>query len=127
MVVHYYLKFYDKVLWLDDSAVVCANTENLFNMVDDNSIGGYNEGSNPSFKSWKNDFSYIKTFKDFEINKIQRLIDWVKTPAGFDSDTSKKNFYLYFKEQDKRRGTDFTSVFPQLTNFWNECKDKNES
>jgi predicted PP-loop superfamily ATPase len=72
-------------------------------------------------------FNRFKGFKDFEISKIQRLIDWVKTPAGFDSNTSKKNFYLYFKEQDKRRGTDFVSVFPQLTNFWNECKDLNGS
>jgi hypothetical protein len=72
-------------------------------------------------------FNRFQGFKDFEISKIQRLIDWVKTPAGFDSITSKKNFYLYFKEQDKRRGTDFVSVFPQLTNFWNECKDLNGS
>jgi sulfatase maturation enzyme AslB (radical SAM superfamily) len=72
-------------------------------------------------------FNRFQGFKDFEISKIQRLIDWVKTPAGFDSNTSKKNFYLYFKEQDKRRGTDFVSVFPQLTNFWNECKDLNGS
>jgi sulfatase maturation enzyme AslB (radical SAM superfamily) len=72
-------------------------------------------------------FNRFQGFKDFEISKIQRLIDWVKTSAGFDSNTSKKNFYLYFKEQDKRRGTDFTSVFPQLTNFWNECKDLNGS
>lgn len=72
-------------------------------------------------------FNRFQGFKDFEISKIQRLIDWVKTPAGFDSTTSKKNFYLYFKEQDKRRGTDFVSVFPQLTNFWNECKDLNGS
>jgi sulfatase maturation enzyme AslB (radical SAM superfamily) len=72
-------------------------------------------------------FNRFHGFKDFEISKIQRLIDWVKTPAGFDSNTSKKNFYLYFKEQDNRRGTKFLSVFPQLTNFWNECKDLNGS
>jgi sulfatase maturation enzyme AslB (radical SAM superfamily) len=72
-------------------------------------------------------FNRFKGFKDFEISKIQRLIDWVKTPAGFDQDTSMKNFYLYFKEHDKRRDTDFLKTFPELENFWNKCKDKNES
>jgi hypothetical protein len=72
-------------------------------------------------------FNRFKGFKDFEISKIQRLIDWVKTPAGFEQDTSMKNFYLYFKEHDKRRNTDFLKTFPELENFWNKCKDKNES
>jgi organic radical activating enzyme len=72
-------------------------------------------------------FNRFKGFKDFEISKVQRLVDWVKTPAGFDRTLAMKNFYLYFAEQDKRRGTDFIQVFPQLENFWNECKDLNGS
>jgi len=72
-------------------------------------------------------FNRFKGFKDFEISKVQRLIDWVKSPAGFDRELAMKNFYLYFTEQDKRRGTDFNSAFPELTNFWKECKDLNGS
>jgi hypothetical protein len=72
-------------------------------------------------------FNRFKGFKDFEISKVQRLVDWVKTPAGFDRELAMKNFYLYFTEQDKRRGTDFNDVFPQLSNFWKECKDLNGS
>jgi sulfatase maturation enzyme AslB (radical SAM superfamily) len=68
----------------------------------------------------------FKGFKDFEISKVQRLIDWVKTPAGFDQELAMKNFYLYFTEHDQRRGTDFLSVFPELTTFWSECKAINE-
>ena len=72
-------------------------------------------------------FNRFKGFKDFEVSKVQRLIDWIKGPAEFDRELAMKNFYLYFTEQDKRRGTYFTKVFPQLTNFWNECKDLNGS
>jgi sulfatase maturation enzyme AslB (radical SAM superfamily) len=72
-------------------------------------------------------FSRFKGFKDFEISKVQRLIDWVKSPTDFNKQLAMKNFYLYFTEQDKRRGTDFINVFPQLTNFWKECKDLNGS
>jgi hypothetical protein len=70
-------------------------------------------------------FNRFKGFKDFEISKVQRLVDWIKGPAGFDRELSMKNFYLYFTEQDKRRGTNFANVFPELTNFWKECKDLN--
>ena len=72
-------------------------------------------------------FNRFKGFKDFEVSKVQRLIDWINNPAGFDRVLSMKNFYLYFTEQDKRRGTEFINVFPQLINFWNECKDLNGS
>jgi hypothetical protein len=69
----------------------------------------------------------FKGFKDFEISKVLRLIDWLKTPAEFDVDTQMKNFYLYFTEHDRRRGTDFLTVFPDLKDFWTQCKEKNGS
>ena len=69
----------------------------------------------------------FKGFKDFEISKVQRLIDWLKTPPEFDINTQMKNFYLYFTEHDQRRGTDFLTVFPEFTEFWSRCKDKNGS
>lgn len=69
----------------------------------------------------------FKGFKDFEISKVQRLLDWVRSPdIGFDRDLQMKNFYLYFKEHDRRRGTTFSDVFPELNNFWLQCKDKYE-
>jgi sulfatase maturation enzyme AslB (radical SAM superfamily) len=65
----------------------------------------------------------FKGFKDFEISKVQRLIDWIKSDADFDRETQMKNFYLYFSEHDRRRDTSFVEVFPELNNFWNKCKD----
>jgi hypothetical protein len=31
------------------------------------------------------------------------------------------NFYKYFSEHDRRRGTDFVSTFPELEEFYNFC------
>jgi hypothetical protein len=72
-------------------------------------------------------FSRYKGFKDFEISKVQRLIDWVKADTQYNQEENMKNFYLYFKEHDKRNNTDFVKVFPQLEDFWNQCKDLNGS
>lgn len=64
----------------------------------------------------------FKGFKDFEISKVQRLIDWVKNDGKFDRTTAMKNFYLFFSQHDERRGTDFLNTFPELTDFWNTCE-----
>lgn len=65
----------------------------------------------------------FKGFSDFEISKVQRLIDWIKSDTGFNIGLAKENFYLFFSQQDKRQGTDFLHTFPELEYFWNECKN----
>ena len=72
-------------------------------------------------------FNHHKGFKDFEVSKVQRLIDWIKQESNFDKNKSMKNFYLFFTEQDKRRNTNFLNTFPELENFWKQCKDANGS
>lgn len=67
-------------------------------------------------------FNRFHGFKDFEISKVQRLVDWIKNPTKYDCKNSMKNFYMYFKEQDKRNNTDFLTMFPELSEFWNQCK-----
>jgi len=69
--------------------------------------------------------NHHKGFKDFEVSKVQRLIDWIKQESNFDKEKAMKNFYLFFTEQDKRRNTNILNTFPELENFWNNCKDKN--
>jgi hypothetical protein len=66
-------------------------------------------------------FNHHKGFKDFEVSKVQRLIDWIKSDTGFNKDIAMKNFYKFFAEQDKRTGKTFVDVFPELTNFWNKA------
>ena len=35
----------------------------------------------------------------------------------------KKNFYAFFAEHDRRRGTSFEQTFPEMQEFWQECKN----
>jgi len=64
----------------------------------------------------------FKGFSDFEISKVQRLVDWIKSNTGFNTETAKENFYLFFSQHDERRGTNFLNTFPELTNFWKQCE-----
>jgi hypothetical protein len=64
----------------------------------------------------------FKGFSDFEISKVQRLVDWIKSENDFNKDVALKNFYLYFQEQDRRRNTNFLETFPELVDFWSECE-----
>lgn len=68
------------------------------------------------------DHNRFKGFKDFEINKVQRLKDWIMADENFDRKTSMKNFFLYWEEHDRRRGTNFLDVFPELRDKWELCK-----
>ena len=72
-------------------------------------------------------FNHHKGFKDFEVSKVQRLIDWIKQESNFDKNKAMKNFYMFFTEQDRRRNTNFVNTFPELTDFWNTCKDTHGS
>jgi hypothetical protein len=69
-------------------------------------------------------FTRFKGFKDFEISKVQRLIDWIKSPSNYNKDLAMKNFNLYFDEQDLRNGTDFIKIFPELVEFKKACSLK---
>ena len=32
------------------------------------------------------------------------------------------DFYRFFNEHDKRRGTDFLKTFPEMSEFWRQCE-----
>jgi organic radical activating enzyme len=64
----------------------------------------------------------FKGFSDFEISKVQRLIDWIKSDTGFNVELAKENFYLFFSQHDTRRSTNFINTFPELINFWKQCE-----
>jgi hypothetical protein len=66
----------------------------------------------------------FKGFSDFEISKVERLIDWIKSNTGFNQELAMQNFYLFFSQHDERRGTDFLNTFPELETFWKECEEK---
>ncbi len=62
--------------------------------------------------------------KKAEIQKVERILSWMK---GFDGNKLQprfqKDFYLFFKEHDRRRGTDFLKTFPDMKPFWDHCKN----
>ena len=62
-------------------------------------------------------------FNDFEVNKMRRLIDIAgKRPEKKLLEEKRADFFRFFHEHDKRRGTDFESVFPELRLFWRKCR-----
>ena len=63
-------------------------------------------------------------FKDYELARLDRDIAWMKDGQKLDPDYLKKNkadFYRFFSEHDRRRGTDFLKTFPEMAEWWREC------
>lgn len=62
--------------------------------------------------------------KRAEILKMKRIKSWMEEVDTFDSKALKKlkvdqkNFSLFFKEHDRRRGTSFKKTFPELKNMY---------
>jgi len=64
-------------------------------------------------------------FKDYEIQRMRRDIDWMKEGRNLDPDYVKlqrADFYCFFHEHDQRRDTDFLKTFPEMKEFWKECE-----
>jgi len=64
-------------------------------------------------------------FKDYELHRLQRVIDYMREGCKLDPEYVKMqqaNFYRFFSEHDRRRGTDFLTTFPEMTEFWTTCK-----
>jgi len=71
-----------------------------------------------------------KGFEEFEIAKLRRIV-YSRTnfnPANSDKkrkdiDLARSKFYEFINKMDKRNKTDFLSVFPEMKDFYFECKD----
>ena len=63
----------------------------------------------------------FKGFKDYEIQRLQRVVDWMRENNREDKG-AQADFYRFFTEHDKRRGTNFENTFPEMAEFWAECK-----
>ena len=60
-------------------------------------------------------------FKDYEIAKLQRVIDWMHEHHREDT-VAMADFYRFFNEHDARRKTNFLETFPEMIEWYNECK-----
>ena len=65
-------------------------------------------------------------FTNLEYEKFRRVVDYMETTHYTEErlKEGRKDFYNWFTEYDRRRGTDFITTFPELVNFYNSCKDE---
>jgi organic radical activating enzyme len=67
----------------------------------------------------------FKGFKDYELQRLQRVIDWMNEGRNLDSEyvtMQLADFYKFFNEHDRRRSTDFLKTFPEMSEFWRQCE-----
>lgn len=67
-------------------------------------------------------------FSEIEYEKFRRVVSYMETTVYHESkiEEGRKDFYNWFNEYDRRRGVNLLETFPELTNFYNLCKDVNE-
>lgn len=64
-------------------------------------------------------------FKDYEVQRLQRVLDWMREGSKLDREyvtIQRADFFRFFDEHDKRRGTWFLNTFPEMREFWDECR-----
>lgn len=64
--------------------------------------------------------------QDFELEKLRRALSWMEQGDTISTEKisqDRADFYSFFKEHDRRRGTDFTEIFPEMKDFWKDCRD----
>jgi hypothetical protein len=60
-------------------------------------------------------------FRDYEVQRLRRDIAWMREGQQRNNDAAKADFYRFFSEHDRRRGTSFVATFPEMQAWWQEC------
>ena len=63
-------------------------------------------------------------FSELEYEKFRRVVDYMDS-TNYTAEKLKegrRDFFNWFAEYDRRRGTDFTKTFPELENFYYDCR-----
>jgi len=63
-------------------------------------------------------------FQTVEYEKFRRVHDYMKTSDYGEEkiNEGRKDFYNWFNEYDRRRGTNFLETFPEYEDFYNRCR-----
>lgn len=71
---------------------------------------------------------YHNGFYSHEVENLQRVynIASAEWQGSLASQLSRRDFYLYITEHDRRNGTDFKSVFPEISYFYDQCRREYE-
>jgi organic radical activating enzyme len=67
----------------------------------------------------------ITKFSDLEYERFRRVRDYFATVTYSDEKIAegRVDFYRWFSEYDRRRNVDFLETFPEMSNFWEICKE----
>jgi len=60
-------------------------------------------------------------FKDYEVQRLERDIAWMRSASNTSSPDHLADFYRFFSEHDRRRGTNFEATFPEMITWWRQC------
>jgi organic radical activating enzyme len=68
----------------------------------------------------------VEKFNSLEYEKFRRVVDYMESTVYSKEKLKegRRDFYNWFTEYDRRRGTDFVSIFPKMIEFYNSCKDE---
>ena len=61
-------------------------------------------------------------FKDYEVQRLERDIAWMREGQQRNNSAAQADFYRFFAEHDRRRGTNFLQAFPEMQAWWAECE-----
>lgn len=64
-------------------------------------------------------------FSGMELERVRRVYEYVKN-THYDRQRlieGRRDFSLFFQEQDRRRNTNLIEVFPELSVFWKACQE----
>jgi organic radical activating enzyme len=76
-------------------------------------------------KNIETESTRFQGFKDYEIARLDRDIAWMRDGQKLSKEylnRNKADFYRFFSEHDRRRGTDFLKTFPEMSAWWAECE-----
>lgn len=72
-----------------------------------------------------------KGYFDYEISRMKRIFRVIEgnhqSQNSSEMAKSKADFYAFVNEHDRRRGTNFLEVFPEYSEFYNDCKSTYDS
>ena len=65
----------------------------------------------------------LNGIKDFEVAKLERVLAWMKQELPPELLLRHRaDFFRFFTEHDRRRGTNFMKTFPEMADFWELCE-----
>jgi hypothetical protein len=72
---------------------------------------------------------YQDGFYQHEVDNLSRLLNVIKAedPNSRENTVARRDFYLYIQEHDKRNGTIFKEVFPEMVIFIDRCQREYEA